>query len=201
MARHRPRVQTRGVDRPSKRSAALVRLICALLLAGIAMLPLVGQRGPDSRAYQSPPETLPRIPPAQPLPFSHKIHAVEGIECVRCHPTASKRFEAGLPEPVDCLDCHQTVVPENPTIQKLVQLLAADVVIDWVPVYDSPSYVVFSHRKHVRAGERCQTCHGDVTQYDVLPQEVSINMTACMNCHTQRGVENECFWCHELNGF
>jgi hypothetical protein len=99
------------------------------------------------------------------------------------------------------MECHRTVARDHPSIQKLVQLIAADVRIDWIPVYDSPSYVVFSHREHVRAGETCQTCHGDVTQYDALPQEVSISMTACMNCHAERGVENECFWCHELNGF
>ena len=67
--------------------------------------------------------------------------------------------------------------------------------------FDMQESKILGDDKHVRAGERCQTCHGDVTQYDVLPQEVSINMTACMNCHTQRGVENKCFWCHELNGF
>jgi hypothetical protein len=99
------------------------------------------------------------------------------------------------------MGCHRTVARDNPDIQKLVQLIAADVRIDWIPIYDSPGYVIFSHRKHVRAGETCQTSHGDVTQYDALPQEVSISMTSCMNCHAERGVENECFWCHELNVF
>ena len=120
---------------------------------------------------------------------------------MRCHPNGRKKFEAGLPEPRDCISCHRTVARESPAISKLVQLVAADVRIEWIPVYDSPSYVIFSHRKHVRAGETCETCHGDVTQHDVLPQEVSINMTSCIVCHARRGVNNECFWCHELNGF
>ena len=170
------------------------------LAVAFAMI-AAAQQAPVPDSYQSPPETLPRRVPDQPVPFSHKLHAAQGIECIRCHPNSSRRFEAGLPTPRDCMGCHRTVARENPSIQKLVQLIAADVRIDWIPVYDSPSYVIFSHRKHVRAGETCQTCHGDVTQYDALPQEVSINMTSCMNCHTQRGVENECFWCHELDGF
>jgi hypothetical protein len=185
--------QNKGVDRPST-------LVWRLLLtAAIACAALA--QSPELRNYKSPPETLPRRVPAQPVPFSHKAHAAQGIQCVRCHPDSAKRFEAGLPTPRDCMGCHRTVGRDNPNIQKLVQLIAADVRIEWIPVYDSPSYVIFSHRKHVQAGETCQTCHGDVTQYDALPQEVSINMTSCMNCHTQRGVENECFWCHELEGF
>jgi len=171
-----------------------------LLVAAIASLAMA-QQAPEPVKCQSPPETLPRRVPAQPVLFSHKTHAAQGIECIRCHPDSAKKFEAGLPTPRGCMGCHRTVARENPSIRKLVQLIAADVRIDWIPIYDSPSYVIFSHRKHVRAGERCQTCHGDVTQYDALPQEVSISMTACMNCHTQRGIENECFWCHELNGF
>jgi hypothetical protein len=196
-----PTPQNRVVDRLSKRGVAALMLTCGMLLVIATSVPAEAQRAPDLRAYQSRPETLPRLILAQPLPFSHRTHAAEGIECVRCHPDASKKFEAGLPDPGDCLDCHRTVARQAPAIQKLTQLMAADVKIDWVPVYDSPSYVIFSHRKHVRAGEACQTCHGDVTQYDILPQEVSINMTSCMNCHAQRGIDNECFWCHELPGF
>jgi hypothetical protein len=175
--------QNREVDGP-------LNLAWRLLFAAAIAFQAMAQQPTNPRDYQSPPETLPRRVPAQPVPFSHKAHAAQGIECIRCHPDSS-----------DCMGCHRTVARDNPSIQKLVQLIAADVRIDWIPVYDSPSYVIFSHRKHVRAGETCQTCHGDVTQYDALPQEVSINMTACMNCHTQRGVENECFWCHEVNGF
>lgn len=192
--------QNRKVDQLSKWRIPAFVLICVAVLAAVATVPVFAQRGPAAPTYQSPPETLPRRVFDQPLPFSHKIHAAEGVECVTCHPNGSRRFEAGLPTPGDCIDCHRNVERQPPAIQKLIQLMAADVVIDWVPVYDSPSYVIFSHRKHVRAGESCQTCHGDVTQYDVLPQEVSINMTSCMNCHTQRGIDNECFWCHELPG-
>ncbi|MDA0204187.1 MAG: cytochrome c3 family protein [Acidobacteria bacterium] len=189
------------MDRPLKLYAGSWNLARRLfLVAAIASLAMA-QQAPEPRNYQSPPETLPRRVPGQPVRFSHKAHAAQGIDCIRCHPDSAKKFEAGLPTPRDCMGCHRTVARDNTSIQKLVQLIAADVRIDWIPVYDSPSYVIFSHRKHVRAGETCQTCHGDVTQYDALPQEVSISMTSCMNCHTQRGVENECFWCHELNGF
>ena len=201
MAIPRLSIQNREVDRPLKPGAVAWNLARRLFLAAAISSVGMAQQAPNLRSYQSPPETLPRQVPAQPVPFSHKMHAAQGIECIRCHPDSAKKFEAGLPTPRDCMGCHRTVARDSASIVKLVQLIAADVRIDWIPVYDSPSYVIFSHREHVRAGENCQTCHGDVTQHDALPQEVSISMTACMNCHTQRGVENECFWCHEINGF
>ena len=201
MAIPRLSIQNREVDRPLKPGAGAWNLARRLFLAAAISSVGMAQQAPNLRSYQSPPETLPRQVPAQPVPFSHKMHAAQGIECIGCHPDSAKKFEAGLPTPRDCMGCHRTVARDRASIVKLVQLIAADVRIDWIPVYDSPSYVIFSHREHVRAGENCQTCHGDVTQHDALPQEVSISMTACMNCHTQRGVENECFWCHEINGF
>ena len=168
------------------------------MLPALAAPWLWAQDARRGEGYQSPPENLPRQVPAQPVPFSHKVHAAQGIECLDCHRTAEKKFTAGLPQPDDCMLCHRAIATDDPGIRKMSRLMAAGLEIRWIPVYDSPSYVFFSHKKHLKAGETCETCHGDVTRHDVLPQEVSINMTSCMNCHEQRGVENECFWCHEL---
>jgi hypothetical protein len=67
-----------------------------------------------------------------------------------------------------------------------------------VRVYQTPDFVFFSHKNHLKAGETCETCHGPVATREVLAKEVSTNMTACMNCHVQRGATTECFFCHEL---
>ncbi len=180
--------------RPPARYAFLTALLAALSVPFL----LSAQDPAPAGQYQSPPENLPREVPPQPVAFSHKLHASKGLKCLDCHKTAEKKFTAGLPQPDDCMVCHRTIATGDPDIMKLTQLAAAGVNVYWVPVYDSPSFVFFSHKKHLKAGETCETCHGDVTKYDVLAQELSISMTTCMNCHEKRGVENACFWCHEL---
>ena len=148
--------------------------------------------------YVSPPEDLPRQVGPQPIDFSHKVHAQVNMECADCHKTATKKFRAGLPEPKDCMLCHSAVATDHPEIRKLAQLYNGGVKIAWVRVYDAPDFVFFSHKKHLKAGEECSTCHGPVETRDVLAQEISVSMTACMNCHAERGAGNECFLCHDL---
>lgn len=148
--------------------------------------------------YVSPPEDLPRRVEPQPVPFSHKLHAEHRITCNDCHRTAETSPRAGLPEANDCMACHQTIAAGAEDIRRLAQMAHGGASIEWVRVYESPGFVFFSHREHLAAGEKCESCHGDVTRHDVLVQEVSISMNACMNCHRQRGASNECYVCHEL---
>ena len=70
--------------------------------------------------------------------------------------------------------------------------------VKWVRVYRVPDIVFFSHRNHLKAGEKCVTCHGPVASRHVLAKEVSTSMTSCMNCHRSRRVPNECYLCHDL---
>jgi hypothetical protein len=58
--------------------------------------------------------------------------------------------------------------------------------------------VFFGHREHLAAGEECTTCHGSVETRDVLQKEVSTNMTACLECHRERGAPVHCALCHVL---
>ena len=94
--------------------------------------------------------------------------------------------------------CHQTIAADSPDIKKMVMLGGQNMKFDWVRVYQVPDFVFFNHKRHVQAGETCETCHGPVATREVLAKEVSTNMTACMSCHAERGATTECYFCHEL---
>ena len=149
-------------------------------------------------AYQGPPEDLPREVAPQPIPFSHRLHAEAGAVCADCHRTARTGARAGLPDAERCLLCHRAIATESEEVQKLAALAREGLKIDWVPVYDVPDFVFFSHQRHLAGGVGCVDCHGPVERRDVLAQEISVGMTACMNCHRERRASNECFICHDL---
>ncbi len=164
------------------------------ILALFALLALAQ----DELVYTPPPEQLPMAVPPQPAPFNHKAHAEQGLECLDCHPGAEKKRAAGLPKLKDCLLCHQTIATDSPDVQKMLMLANQKIKLEWVRVYRVPDFVFFNHKRHVQAGETCETCHGPVATREVLAKEVSTNMTACMNCHAEKGATTECFFCHEL---
>ena len=170
-------------------------LFRTFLAAALLALVVMAQ---DEVPYTPPPETLPMEVAPQPVAFNHKLHVEKGLKCVDCHKGAEKKRAAGLPEMKDCMLCHQTIATDSPEIQKMVMLGRQKMKFDWVRVYQVPDFVFFSHKNHVKAGETCETCHGPVATREVLAKEVSTNMTACMNCHAQKGATTECFFCHEL---
>ncbi|MEZ5391873.1 MAG: cytochrome c3 family protein [Bryobacterales bacterium] len=172
-----------------------MHLRLALAAALLLVLPGLAQQVAE---YVSPPEELPREVAAQLIPFNHKLHVDKGVECLDCHKGAEKKRAAGLPDMKDCFVCHQTIAADSPDIQKMAMLFNGGVRLDWVRVYQTPDFVFFSHKNHVKAGLSCEQCHGPVATREVLAQEVSTNMTACMNCHKERGATTECFFCHEL---
>ena len=168
-----------------------------LCLTVVVLLALPGA-APQENTYVSPPEELPQEVGRQPILFNHKIHVDAGAKCLDCHKGAEKKRAAGIPEMKDCLLCHQTIAKNHVEIQKMAMLVNTGMKLDWVRVYQTPDFVFFSHKNHVKAGETCERCHGPVATREVLAKEVSTNMTACMNCHVERGATTECFFCHEL---
>ena len=45
--------------------------------------------------------------PAQPIAFSHKIHAGQnGVDCNYCHTSARKSKHSGIPSANVCMNCH-----------------------------------------------------------------------------------------------
>ena len=148
-------------------------------------------------AQQLPP--LKRIPPApkQPLPFSHKLHASNGIECQQCHPMPLPGDFAEIAGTDVCMGCHTSVKTDSPAIQELARVHQQGEEIFWEPVYLVPGYVFFNHATHVKkAHATCEACHGPVAERTALAKERDISMAACMDCHRATGGSIDCAYCH-----
>ncbi len=161
----------------------------SLLVIGIAVI---------AAAQQLPP--MKRVPPApkQPIPFSHKRHASNGIECRQCHPMPAPGDFAEIAGAEVCMSCHTAIKTDSPAIRKLAALHKQGEEILWEPVYLIPDYVFFSHATHVsKAKATCGACHGPVAERDVLAKERDISMAACMDCHRATGGSLDCAYCHE----
>jgi hypothetical protein len=77
-------------------------LLTALAFSGLALAPKIGAlRLPgNQQGYE----------PAQPIAFSHRLHAGEmQIPCLYCHSAAERSRHAGVPAASTCMNCHQFV--------------------------------------------------------------------------------------------
>ncbi len=135
--------------------------------------------------------------PKQPIPYSHKLHLSKGLECNACHTNADPGDSMGIPKVAACMTCHTKIKTDSPHIQELAKAAAEKREIRWKRVYQTPSYVYFSHRLHAEAGSTCESCHGAVRERDVLFKEGDISMGGCMTCHQQKKAPNDCNACHE----
>ena len=159
--------------------------------------------------------------PVQPIEFSHKIHAGSaedgdlGIQCLYCHSAAEKSQHATIPAVSTCMGCH-THVAEGRTegsaeeIAKLREYYANGESIPWIRIHNLPEYVQFKHFRHLNAGVECQECHGQVQEMNrvyLTPDTVlrpysgflpaaKLEMGWCMDCHLERGAEDDCSACH-----
>jgi hypothetical protein len=119
----------------------------------------------------------------QPVPFSHKLHAgAIAMKCELCHPNPDPGETMTLPSPDVCGRCHKGQYDHE---------------IAWVRVYRIPSFVDFSHREHLHAGNTCAECHGPVAQRDQLTKEADLTMGGCMECHRVKNASIGCNYCHQ----
>lgn len=132
-------------------------------------------------------------PPVQPVPYSHKQHIALGLKCKDCHTNPDPGEVMGIPASSRCMACHATIKP----VQKLTASVRDKKPIDWVRVYQIPSYVYFNHRTHLESGAQCETCHGKVSERDRLFREGDISMGGCMKCHQANKASIACNYCHE----
>jgi hypothetical protein len=122
--------------------------------------------------------------PAQPIPFSHKLHAgILKMPCIYCHSTAAKSRQAGIPPVEKCMNCHKVTKVESPDIRRLTAIYASGEPLQWKRIHSLPDHVYFDHRPHVHAGMLCQTCHGEVQTMNVVYQNMSMRMSNCLGCH------------------
>jgi hypothetical protein len=135
--------------------------------------------------------------PAQPIAFSHRIHAQDNaIPCLYCHAYARRGPVAGLPSLQRCVGCHAQVAKDKPEVVKLMGYWSRREPIPWQRVHDLPDYVRFNHKRHVLAEVDCRECHGEVRQMEAATQVASLEMGFCLACHKRRGASTDCLTCH-----
>lgn len=136
--------------------------------------------------------------PVQPIPFSHKIHAGDNqIECRYCHSNVDKAPHASIPPMETCMNCHKVVKTDSPHIQKLTKHYYTQDPIEWIKVHDLPDHAFFNHKRHIKAGVDCSTCHGDVAKMDKIEQVEALNMGFCVSCHKENNAPLDCVTCHK----
>ncbi len=131
--------------------------------------------------------------PAQPIAFSHALHAGEHeIACQYCHTGVEIGKSANIPSANICMNCHthiQNVDGQegmSPEIAKIYSAVENDTPIEWVRVHNLPDLAYFNHSQHVKVGGiECQTCHGEIQEMEVVAQHSSLTMGWCIDCHRQ----------------
>jgi hypothetical protein len=179
----------------------LLSAAVTLVLVGLVALVLrvsAQERPAASNAASSNPAPSQAVTDrSQPIAFSHRIHAgTNAIQCQLCHTYARRGPVAGIPSVQRCVQCHQTIAPEDPEVVKLMAYWKDKKPIAWNRVHDLPDYVRFTHKPHVAAGVACQSCHGDVAKMDGAVRTESLSMGWCLNCHKERHAPTDCLVCH-----
>jgi hypothetical protein len=138
----------------------------------------------------------PPPPPAQPIPFSHQHHAgTLNLPCKTCHTNPAPGELMTFPVESKCMACHATIKTDSPHIEKLANFAKDKKRVPWVRIYQVPTYVYWSHKSH--AAMSCEDCHGEVKTMPAMFKAKEMNMGACMTCHMQKKVSNDCQFCHD----
>ena len=138
--------------------------------------------------------------PKQPINFSHKIHVSKvGLKCTFCHTTVEKSTFAGIPSVQKCMSCHKAVAKDKPEIRKLIRFWVEQQPIPWERVHVIPvrNYVYFSHKRHIKAGLQCATCHGEVQVMSRVRRVRNLEMGWCVSCHKANHAPTDCTTCHK----
>ncbi len=167
----------------------------ALLLAAAAATLRSGAQDEPPRAGDAPDAAQPAA--AAPVTFDHRVHVADnGLACQLCHAYARRGPVAGLPPAARCAGCHRFIATESPAVASLMARFEAGEPLAWTRVHHLPEYVRFTHKRHVRAGVACATCHGDVGAMRRVEQAAPLTMGWCVGCHEQREAPDDCLTCH-----
>ena len=172
------------------------------LLAAALLLDAPNAKAKQSAATANATKEVPdnlaeHTPPAQPVTYSHQSHLALGLECSFCHTNPEPGNLMTFPPTSTCMSCHTTVAAKKPSIQKLASLAKSGQPIPWARVYTLTVGVNWTHRKHLEAGIKCETCHGQVADMAVMSQSTSVtSMGVCINCHKLHAAPTVCQTCH-----
>ncbi len=138
-----------------------------------------------------------QVGPAQPISFSHHVHATnKQLSCVMCHTGVADTPRAGIPPVETCMLCHTQVIITHPEIRKLRDHFEHGQPVQWVRVNDLPEICFFNHQVHVNRGIDCSRCHGDVKTMDRVTLAHKFQMGFCIQCHRDYNVSHDCLTCH-----
>jgi hypothetical protein len=134
--------------------------------------------------YTQPDRFVRGYQPAQPIPYSHQLHAgTLKVPCLYCHSGALRSRIAGIPTVEKCMNCHKVTKTDSPDIKHLAAVYASGEPLQWQRIHSLPDHVYFDHRPHVNAGILCQICHGEVQTMPIVRQHMSMRMSNCLGCH------------------
>lgn len=133
---------------------------------------------------------------SQPIHFNHQVHAARKIKCSYCHKYAASLAAAGMPRIQVCSSCHKAIKTRTPEIEKIFAFWEKGEEIPWVRLYELPHFTLFSHKRHVRAGVECETCHGNMAELTEPMRLVTHTMGTCLSCHKQHSASTDCVTCH-----
>ena len=134
--------------------------------------------------YWTPKYTKVGYQPAQPIPFSHKIHAGQlGMDCRYCHSFVETAAHSNIPSAQVCMNCHSQVQKDSPKLAPLREAWATGKPVEWVQIHKTPDHAYFNHSVHINRGVSCVSCHGRVDQMDVVAQDKPLSMDWCLECH------------------
>ena len=176
----------------SKTPRMIAPILAALLCTcGIA-------RGQQAAKRMVPDNPSPHPAPEQPLPYSHKQHLAFSLQCKDCHTNPDAGNLITFPPTSKCMQCHVTIAKDKPAIQKLATYASSNEPIPWVRVYKVLPGVAWSHRPHLTAGVKCETCHGAVADMASMSEVTSVTtMYSCLNCHELNRAKSSCDTCHK----
>ena len=139
--------------------------------------------------YFTPNYTRVGYKPAQPVPFSHEIHASQlGMDCRYCHSFVEVAAHSNVPNTQVCMNCHTQVQKDSPKLQAVRDSWKSGQPIRWVQIHKTPDYAYFNHSVHVNRGVSCFSCHGAVNHMPEVFHAKSQSMGWCLDCH--RAPEN-----------
>ncbi len=187
----------------NKRKVALIGLF---LFSVLVVKGWYAMKGVGVYAQEVKPGEWVGYHPAQPINFSHKIHAGDNaIQCQYCHSTVEKSKTASIPSANVCMNCHKEIkeTANEGSKEEIAKIYEAvgwnstgnyytgkEKPIQWVKVHALPDHVFFSHQQHVVVGQvACEECHGDVKKMVTVEQQRPLTMGWCITCHRETPVK------------
>lgn len=163
--------------KPSANTAAKLSLIAGGALPAVVLLA-------GSMVSRSQSNTGVENPLDQPVPFSHKHHAIElGIDCRYCHTDVERSNYAGIPSSETCMSCHSVIWTNAPALDPIRKSYETNKPIQWTLVNKTPEFVYFDHSIHVNRGINCNQCHGPIQRMHITMKGKTFFMSWCLECH------------------